>query len=512
MRKVRIFDTTLRDGEQSPGASMNAREKLEVAAQLARLNVDALEAGFPISSRGDFDSVRQVAREIRGPVIAALARANKADIDCAGDALRPARRRRIHTFIATSDIHMQKKLKKSPAEVLALAVGAVKMARVHTDDVQFSPEDATRTRPDFLARVVSAALKAGATTINIPDTVGYGTPSEFGRIIKGLYARVPGLRKAVIAVHCHNDLGLSVASSLAGVEAGAGQVECTINGIGERAGNASLEEVVMALKTRHDYYKCETQVVTEELWRASRLVSRLTGLPVQANKAIVGANAFAHEAGIHQHGVIMDRETYEIMTPESVGVPESRLVLGKHSGRHMVRRKLDELGLVVPEGEVDRIYTALMALADRKKYVYDEDVIALVEGSTGASADVWVLDDLAISTGKGRTPTATIRLRKGEKVAKSSGRGDGPVDATYRAIDRLTRVKPELVDYSLRAITSGKDAQGEVTVRLRAGSREVSGRGASTDIIEASAKAYLNGVNRLLRRPAGGANRVLGRV
>jgi len=512
MRKVRIFDTTLRDGEQSPGASMNAREKLEVARQLARLNVDALEAGFPISSRGDFDSVRQVAREVRGPVIAALARANKGDIECAGDALRPARRKRIHTFIATSDIHMEKKLKKSPHEVLQLAVAAVKLARKFTDDVEFSPEDATRTRPDFLAKVVREVIKAGAGTINVPDTVGYGTPSEFGRMIRGLYARVPALRRATVSVHCHNDLGLAVASSLAGVEAGAGQVECTINGIGERAGNASLEEVVMALKTRRDYYGCETQVVTEELWRASRLVSRLTGVPVQPNKAIVGANAFAHEAGIHQHGMIMSRATYEIMTPESVGVPESRLVLGKHSGRHMVRRKLDELGLGVAEGEVDRIYTSLMALADRKKYVYDEDVIALVEGSTGASADVWVLEDLAISTGRGRVPTATVRLRKGKRVAKSSGRGDGPVDATYRAIDRLTHAKPELVDYSLRAITSGKDAQGEVTVRLRSGSREVSGRGASTDIIEASAKAYLNGVNRLQHGPAKGAARSLGRV
>jgi len=509
MRTILIFDTTLRDGEQCPGASMNPKEKLEVARQLVRLNVDVIEAGFPISSKGDFESVQRIAREVgasarSGPVICGLARTIQADITAAGEALSPARRRRIHTFIATSDVHMQKKLRKTPAEVLDLAVKAVRMARAYTPDVEFSPEDAARTGFEYMARVVAATLEAGATTINIPDTVGYSTPTEFGAMIRKLLVAVPALRKAVVSVHCHNDLGLAVANSLAGVENGAGQVECTINGIGERAGNASLEECVMALKTRGNHYGVGVNIRTEELYRASRLVSRLTGFAVQPNKAIVGANAFAHEAGIHQDGVLKEASTYEIMTPQSVGVPESRLVLGKHSGKHMVRKKIEELGLEVPEAELGRVYEALMALADRKKHVYDEDVAAVVEGTTGMVAEVWTLEALDTMSGSKKTPTATIRLRKGTRVVTAKGQGDGQVDATYKAIDRITKVAPELVDYSLRAVTSGKDAQGEVSVRLRWKGREVPGRGAHTDIVQASARAYLNAVNRLLSPTGGG--------
>ncbi len=511
MRTVRIFDTTLRDGEQSPGATLTSPEKLEIARQLARLKVDVIEAGYPISSRGDFESVRRIARDVKGPVICALARANKADIEAAGDSLKPAKRRRIHTFIATSDIHIQKKLRKTPQEVLELAVAAVKMARKYTDDVEFSPEDACRSRMDFMSEVVAAVLKEGATTINIPDTVGYATPAEYAQIIKELYARVPALRGVTVSAHCHNDLGLAVANSLAGIEQGVGQVECAVNGLGERAGNTSLEEVVMALKTRRAFFGCDVNVNAAEIYRTSRMVSRLTGLAVQANKAIVGANAFAHEAGIHQDGMLKSRDTYEIMTPESIGLPESRLVLGKHSGRHMVRRKLEELGMKASETELDGIYRELMALADKKKYIYDEDVIALVEGHTGAVSEQFVLEDLEIFSGSKKIPQAKVTLRKGKKAIRATGKGDGPVDATYRAIDKLTKVTPKLLDYGLRAITAGKDAQGEVTVRLRLGKREVFGRGASTDIIEASARAYLNAVNRLLR-PDGTPARPLERV
>jgi len=508
MRTIRIFDTTLRDGEQCPGASMNPKEKLEVARQLARLNVDVIEAGFPISSRGDFESVKTIAREIGGspgPVICGLARTVQADISAAGEALKPAKHRRIHTFIATSEVHLQRKLRKTAEEVLELAVKAVRMAKAYTPDVEFSPEDAARSGFEYMARVVAAAIEAGATTINVPDTVGYSTPTEFGAMIRKLFETVPALGKAVCSVHCHNDLGLAVANSLAGVEAGAGQVECTINGIGERAGNASLEEVVMALKTRRSHYGVGVDIRTEEIYRASRLVSRLTGFAVQPNKAIVGVNAFAHEAGIHQDGMLKEASTYEIMTPQSVGVPESRLVLGKHSGKHMVRRKLEELGLAVPEAQLGRVYDALMALADKKKHVYDEDVAAVVEGTTGAVTEAWKLEELETASGSKKTPTATVKLRKGKRVATARGQGDGQVDAAYKAIGRITKVNPELTDYVLRAVTSGADAQGEVTVRLRWKGREVSGRGAHTDIVQASARAYLNAVNRLLNPAGGGA-------
>jgi len=505
MRRVRIFDTTLRDGEQAPGASLNAKEKLEIARQLARLKVDVIEAGFPASSKGDFDAVRTVGREIKGPVICGLGRCLRGDIEAVAEALRGAKRWRIHTFISTSDIHIQKQLRKSPEEVLAMARAAVRLARRFTDDVEFSPMDATRSRMEYLARVVEAAVKEGATTVNIPDTVGYTTPAEFGKLIANLFEMVPALRNVTVSVHCHNDLGLAVANSLAGVEAGVNQVECSVNGIGERAGNASLEEIVMALHTRRSHYNCETGVRTEEIVRTSRLVARLAGMPVQPNKAIVGANAFAHEAGIHQDGVLKGRDTYEIMTPQSVGLTESRFVLGKHSGRHMLSRKLEELGVKVSAAKLERIYDALMALADKKKHIYDEDIMTLVEDETGVVAEVFRLEDLEISSGSHKVPTAVVTLSKGKRKMSAQGRGDGPVDATYKAIDKITGLSPRLLDYGLRAISAGKDAQGEVTVRIRGEKgRETFGRGASTDVVEASAKAYVDAVNRLLRKPPAG--------
>ena len=506
MRTIKIFDTTLRDGEQSPGASMTADEKLEIARQLARLNVDVIEAGFPISSRGDFASVKRIAKEVKGPVICGLARCNPADIQAAGEALAAANKRRIHTFIATSNIHLEKKLRKSPAEVEALAVAAVRQAKKYTPDVEFSPEDASRSGFEYMARVTAAAIGAGATTVNIPDTVGYATPAEYGEMIRKLFKAIPHHENVTVSVHCHNDLGLAVANSLAGIENGAGQAECTINGIGERAGNASLEEIVMALKTRRNRFQCDTNIRTEELYRTSRLVTRCTGMPVQPNKAIVGLNAFAHEAGIHQDGMLKHRDTYEIMTPQSVGVPETRLVLGKHSGKHMVRKKLEELGLPVQEQDLKRVYDALMALADKKKHVYDEDIAAVVEGETGKTSDAWSLVEIESTSGSRKTPTASVKLRKGKTTKSGSATGDGQVDAAFRAIDKITKVSPKLVDYGLRAVTAGKDAQGEVTLRLRLKDAEVSGRGASTDIVEASARAYLSAVNRLLQ-PAGAQSR-----
>ena len=497
MRIVRIFDTTLRDGEQTPGASLTSIEKLEIARQLARLNVDVIEAGFPYSSRGDFESVRTIAKEVRGPVICGLARCIRADIEAAAQALKPAKRRRIHAFIGTSPIHM-KMMKKSPAEVLSMATSSVRLARRHSGDVEFSPMDATRSDPDFLARIVGAVVKEGATTVNIPDTVGYSTPKDFGDLIRELLERVPGLDRIVLSVHCHNDLGMAVANSLAGVENGVGQIECSMNGLGERAGNASLEEVVMALRTRRNHYNCATGIRTEELHRTSRLVSRLTGIAVQANKAIVGVNAFMHGSGIHGDGVIKGRETFEIMTPESVGLRESGLLLGKLSGRHMLKKKLEELGLNPGEARLQEIFTAFKALADKKKNVYDEDIITLADPGAGRLSEYLQLDDLEISSGIKRVPVATVVLRRGKKLLRATANGDGPVDATCKAIDKLTGLTPRMLDYSLRAITAGKDAQGEVSVRVLVGGTEVIGRGASTDIIEASARAYLNAMNRCM--------------
>ncbi|MFQ5881536.1 MAG: 2-isopropylmalate synthase [Candidatus Methylomirabilales bacterium] len=501
--RIMIFDTTLRDGEQSPGYSMNTREKLELARQLARLRVDVIEAGFPIASSDDFEAVKAVSQNIRdGIIIAGLGRTRDQDIDRAWEALKYAQRPRIHTFIATSDIHMQYKLKMSREEVLEAAVRAVKRARGYTDDVEFSCEDACRTDEDFLCQVVEAAIKAGATTVNIPDTVGYAIPWEYGKRIRNLTNRVPNIDKVIVSVHCHNDLGLAVANSLEGVREGGRQVECTINGIGERAGNASLEEIVMAIRTRRDILDAETGVRTEEIYKTSKLLTTITGIPVQPNKAIVGANAFAHEAGIHQHGVLSHALTYEIMTPQSVGVPQSRLVLGKHSGRHAFKKRLQDLGVELAEEDLNRAFGRFKDLCDKKKEVFDDDLLAIVEEEVLTVPETYVLEHLQFASGTNMIPTATIRLKKENEIHQESGWGDGPVDATFKAIDQVTGIHPRLKDYSIRAVTSGKDALGEVMVSIEVEGQTVIGRGTSTDVIEASAKAYLNAINRAMRRKA----------
>ncbi len=494
--RVYIFDTTLRDGEQAPGFSMNMEEKMAVARQLARLGVDVIEAGFPIASPGDFEAVKQVAQEVKGPVIAGLCRANEKDIERAAEALKYAERARIHTFIATSEIHMKYKLQMEPQEVLEAAVAAVKFARRFTDDVEFSAEDATRTDMDFLCRVVEAVIDAGATVVNIPDTVGYAIPEEFGERIATIMNKVPNVDKAIISVHCHNDLGLAVANSLAAVKAGARQVECTINGIGERAGNASMEEIVMAIRTRNDLFGLTTGINTREIYRTSQLVSRVTGVYVQPNKAIVGKNAFAHEAGIHQHGVLSNPLTYEIMTPESVGVPSSRLVLGKHSGRHALKERLASLGFDLDEETLGRVFEKFKVLADKKKEVFDEDLIIITEEEIMAVPRAYELDYIHTTAGNKVLPTATVRLKRGEETFQDSAIGDGPVEASYNAIDRITGVPGKLQSYQIRAVTHGREALGEVTVKVKFNGITVLGRGSSTDIIEASVKAYINAVNK----------------
>ncbi len=501
--RILIFDTTLRDGEQSPGYSMNTREKLELARQLARLRVDIIEAGFPIASPDDFEAVRVVSQNIRdGIAIAGLCRTRDQDIDRAWEALQYAERPRIHTFIATSDIHMRYKLKMSREKVLESAVRAVKRARGYTDDVEFSCEDACRTDLDFLCRVVEAAIKAGATTINIPDTVGYTIPWEYGERIRHLMNHVPQIDRVIVSVHCHDDLGLAVANSLAGVREGARQVECTINGIGERAGNASLEETVMAIRTRKDIVDAETGVKAEEIYKTSKLLTTITGIPVQPNKAIVGANAFAHEAGIHQHGMLSHTLTYEIMTPESVGVPQSRLVLGKHSGRHALKKRLQDLGMDLSEEDLSKTFQRFKELCDKKKEVFDDDLLAIVEEQVLTLSETYVLDHLQLASGTNMIPTSTLRLRKEDEIHQESGWGDGPVDATFKAIDQITGLHPRLKDYGIRAVTSGKDALGEVMVSIEIDGQTIIGRGTSTDIIEASAKAYLNAINRAVGRKA----------
>jgi 2-isopropylmalate synthase len=497
MRRITIFDTTLRDGEQCPGASLTPPEKLEIARQLVRLGVDVIEGGFPIASPGDKQAVRMIAEQVKGPTIAALARSLPADIDAAAAALAPAKSKRIHVFLATSPIHRKFKLRKAEAEILKQAVWAVKYAKKYSRDVEFSPEDASRTEPEFLHQVIEAVISAGATTVNIPDTVGYAIPEQFGQLIQGITEQVPNIDKAVISVHCHNDLGLAVPNSLAAIKHGAGQVECTVNGIGERAGNASLEEIVMSLKVRPEYYRATTGVDTTQIVKSSRLVSTLTGIVVQPNKAIVGDNAFRHESGIHQDGVLKHRLTYEIMRPQDIGLGESKLVLGKLSGRHAFAKRLSALGLKLSGEALDRAFDRFKALADKKKHVFDEDLVAIVEDELPAEQEVYKLVYVHTTSGSDTVPTATIRLSKEGKELQDAACGDGPVDACYKTIDRLTGTTAELVDYNLHAVTKGKDALGEVTVRLRSKGFEVSGRGASTDIIEASAKAYLNAVNKL---------------
>jgi 2-isopropylmalate synthase len=499
MKTIKIFDTTLRDGEQSPGASMNIEEKMRIASQLEKLNVDVIEAGFPIASDGDFESVKKIAQTIKGPEIAGLCRASIMDIDRAWEALKYAGERgRIHTFIATSDIHMERKLQMSPAKVLETAVKAVKHAAAYTSNVEFSCEDAVRTRLDFLAEMVEAVIDAGATTINIPDTVGYAIPFEFFNIIKHLKDKVPNIDKAVLSVHCHNDLGLAVANSLAAIQAGAGQVECTINGIGERAGNCSLEEVVMALRTRRDILPYENNINTEHIYAASRLLSTITGIVVQPNKAIVGANAFAHEAGIHQHGVMMDKETYEIMTPESIGLNTNKLVLGKHSGRHAFVARLNDLGYDLPKQDVEKAFVRFKSLADRKKEIFDEDLDAIVADEIIRVPETVKLKQMNVSSGSFVAPTATVELEIRGKLKRTAIIGDGPVDATFKAIKKLTGLQPRLINFSIGSITGGTDALGECTVRLEYEGHEVLGQGAHSDIIVASAKAYINAINKAL--------------
>ncbi|MDX1953782.1 MAG: 2-isopropylmalate synthase [Verrucomicrobiota bacterium] len=501
--RIIIFDTTLRDGEQCPGASMNLREKLEVARQLARLKVDVIEAGFPVISDGDFASVESIAREIKGPMIAGLARCVARDIDAAGEAVKPAGKRgRIHVFLATSKIHREFKLGKPQDEIIRLAVEGVKRAKTFVESVEFSPEDGSRTEPDFLVQVCKAVVAAGATTVNIPDTVGWAVPEEYGALIGHLYEAVPEFRsgKAVISVHCHNDLGLAVANSLAAVKAGARQIECTVNGIGERAGNAALEEIVMGMKTRGDFFgNLHCGVNTKEIVRSSRLVSRMSGLVVQRSKAIVGENAFAHGSGIHQDGILKKRETYEIMDPEEVGWGVTELPLTKHSGRAAMAMRLRHLGFKMTDSDVAAIFAKFKEIGDKKKFVYDDDLTALVEGHITEVPETWSLEYLSVSSGSQTVPTATVRLRKAgaESAVQDAGIGDGPVDAALKAIDRLTKTNGRLIDYSLRAVSQGKDALGEVTLKVDFGDKKlVTGKGASTDVIEASARAYLNAVNR----------------
>ncbi|TEB14580.1 2-isopropylmalate synthase [Pelotomaculum sp. FP] len=499
-QRVYIFDTTLRDGEQSPGVSLNIGEKIQIARQLARLGVDIIEAGFPISSPGDFEAVRAVAREVKGVTVAGLARANFQDIDRAWEAVRHAEQARIHTFIATSDIHMQHKLRMSREQVLEAAVAAVKRAKGFTGDVEFSAEDASRTEPAFLFQVIAAAIEAGATVINIPDTVGYAVPGEWGSFIETICREVPGIDRVTVSVHCHNDLGLAVANSLAAVLNGARQVEGAINGIGERAGNAALEEVVMALYTRKDRYNnLYTGVHTEEIYRTSRLVSTLTGMKVQSNKAIVGNNAFAHESGIHQAGVLKERTTYEIMNPAMVGVSKSNLVMGKHSGRHAFRQRLEDMGFALSEEELNKSFERFKKLADKKSDITDDDIEAIVEEEMKLVPQTYSLDYMQISSGTAVVPTATIGLLKDEARLEEAACGNGPVDAICRAVDKITGINCTMISWGINAITAGKDALGDVTLKITTdGQRVYTGRGISTDVLEASAKAYINAVNKLV--------------
>lgn len=494
-----IFDTTLRDGEQSPGASMTKEEKLRIARQLERMRVDVIEAGFAAASPGDFEAVRAVAEAIKESTVCSLARANAADIERAAEAIRPAKRQRIHTFIATSPIHMEKKLRMTPDEVVAQAVEAVRLARRFTDDVEFSAEDAGRSELDFLCRIFEAVIEAGATTLNVPDTVGYTLPHEYAEKIRRLIERVPNSDKVIWSVHCHNDLGLAVANSLAAVLAGARQVECTINGLGERAGNAALEEIVMAVRTRQDVFPCDTRIDTTQIVPTSKLVSTITGFPVQPNKAIVGANAFAHESGIHQDGVLKHRETYEIMRAEDVGWTTNKIVLGKHSGRRAFRARLEELGIeIASEEQLNQAFARFKELADKKHEIFDEDLFALMaEEPAPNEAERIRLVSAVIHSETGEAPHAKLTLAIDGKEYVTESDGSGPVDAAFKAIEALVHSGAELVLYSVNAITQGTDAQGEVTVRLSKGGRIVNGLGADTDIIVASIKAYLNALNKL---------------
>lgn len=499
LEQIIIFDTTLRDGEQCPGASLNTQEKLEIARYLEKMKVDVIEAGFPISSPGDFEGVETIAKNIKGPTIAALCRAVEKDIKCAWDAIKKAKKPRIHTFIATSPIHMQLKLEKTAQEVLQQAVSAVKLAKSLCPEVEFSAEDASRSEPEFLYQIFTEVIKAGATVINIPDTVGYSQPQEFADLIKGIMENVSNIKEVTVSVHCHNDLGLAVANSLATIKYGVRQIECTINGIGERAGNASLEEIVMALHTRKDFYNKTTNIDTHFIYPTSKLVSRLTGFLIQPNKAIVGKNAFAHEAGIHQAGVLKDASTYEIMKPQTIGLESNQIVLGKHSGRNAFRKRLIELGYDLDKEKLDKSFEQFKRLADKKKEVYNEDLIALMSEIVVTDiAEIYELQYFHITTGNSMLPTATVRLSKEGEILEDAACGDGPVDAVFKAIDRITGVKVKLTDYYLRALTRGKDAQGEAVVEIKDNGHSYIGKSISTDTLEASVKAYIKAINKML--------------
>lgn len=497
-RIIRIFDTTLRDGEQTPGVNLNIQEKIEVARQLEKMGVDVIEAGFAIASPGDFEAVRAVSKEVRRPVIASLCRAVEKDIDRAWEAVQYAENPRIHTFIATSDIHMKYKLKMTEEEVLERVAAMVAYSKRYCSDVEFSAEDASRTRPEFLFKVIEIAIKAGATVVNIPDTVGYSTPMEFGGLIRSIKENVPNIDKASISVHCHNDLGLAVANTLAAMENGATQLECTVNGLGERAGNAAMEEIIMGINTRKDYFNVTHNIDTTQIYRTSRLLSSLTGVNIQPNKAIVGSNAFAHESGIHQHGVLSEKSTYEIMTPESIGLAKNRMVLGKLSGRHAFEERLKEMGYTLTPEEVQIAFEKFKSLADKKKDVNDQDIEALVNEKVYEVPEIFEMDSFQTSSGNKLIASAVISLVRNGKTITEAATGDGPVDAAFNAMERVVGFSLVLEDYSLKAVTQGKDALGEVTVRVAKDDRHFIGRGVSTDIIEASVKAYLNAINRTI--------------
>ncbi len=497
--KVVIFDTTLRDGEQAAGAAMTSDEKLEIAQQLDRLGVDIIEAGFPISSPGDFEAVRTIAREVRRPVICALAHANPNAIDRAWEATKEAAHPRIHVFLSSSDIHIMHQLRKNREEVMEMAVANVARARSHVEDVEFSPMDATRTEPEYLHMLIKECIDAGATTINIPDTVGYTTPEEFTRLLLGIQEKVPNISKVRLSVHCHDDLGMAVANSLAAVKAGARQVEGCINGIGERAGNAALEEVIMSLHTRHDYFQVGLNIDTTQLYRTSKLVSNITGFPVQPNKAVVGGNAFRHASGIHQDGLLKERTTYEIMDPQAIGWPGSELTLGKLSGRHGLQARLKELGYQPSDAELNRVFEAFKELADKKREVTDRDLLALMSNQRRSFEETYKLEHVQVSCGDHEIPTATVRLIDPSGQARTdAATGTGPVDAVYQAINRIVQVPNQLTEFSVHSVTEGIDAVGEVAIRIESGGQVFVGRGADTDIIVASAKAYMNALNRLL--------------
>ncbi len=496
-KKIKIFDTTLRDGEQSPGATMNVSEKILIARQLACLGVDIIEAGFAFSSEGDFEAIKSITHEVEGPTICSLARAKPKDVDVAWKALKGGANVRIHTFISTSDIHLKYQFRLTREEALIRAVEAVSQAKSYLRDVEFSPMDATRSDESYLCEVLEAVITAGATTVNIPDTVGYTSPEEFFRLIQAIRKRVPNIDQAIISVHCHDDLGLAVANSLSAIMAGAGQVECAINGIGERAGNTALEEVVMALRTRRNFYGSDTDIVSEEITKTSRLVSKITGMSVQPNKAIVGANAFSHEAGIHQDGLLKEKTTYEIISPESVGAGKTSIVLGKHSGRHAFKSRLEELGYRPNEADLNKAFERLKQLADQKKEIFDEDLVALISEEMGRPVERYRLVSLHAESGTGVKPTVTVELSVDDTPLKKTGHGDGVVDAAYQTIAQITETKSHLCAYIVKAITGGTDAMGEVSVTIEEAVRRVTGHGADTDIITASVCAYLSALNQL---------------